>query len=98
MPRSRCCDRCHAERVVPERARRILERDAKREGNGGALQCLQYNRSDRWLRSRIRYSRVGFAAADAKRQNVGGMTGIESRWTRLKLSCRLACEASGAAP
>src|SRR6516164_335761 len=31
----RCCDRCHAERVVPERARRMLERDAKREGNGG---------------------------------------------------------------
>jgi len=40
----------------------------------------------------------GFPAADAKRQNVGGMTGIESPWTRLKLSCRLACEASGAAP
>jgi hypothetical protein len=35
--RSRCCcDRCHAERVVPERLRRMLERDAKREGNGGA--------------------------------------------------------------
>ena len=34
----RCCDRCHAERVIPERARRILERDANREGNGGALQ------------------------------------------------------------
>jgi hypothetical protein len=34
----RCCDRCHAERVIPERARRILERDDKREGNGGALQ------------------------------------------------------------
>jgi hypothetical protein len=34
----RYCDRCHAERVIPERARRILERDAKREGNGGALQ------------------------------------------------------------
>jgi len=34
----RCCDRCHVERVIPERARRILERDANREGNGGALQ------------------------------------------------------------
>src|SRR5262245_50919162 len=34
----RCCDRCHAERVIPERVRRMLERDAKREGNGGALQ------------------------------------------------------------
>jgi hypothetical protein len=34
--RSRC-DRCHAERVVPERVRRMLEREAKREGNGGAL-------------------------------------------------------------
>jgi hypothetical protein len=33
----RCCDRCHAECVIPERARRILERDDKREGNGGAL-------------------------------------------------------------
>jgi hypothetical protein len=34
----RCCDRCNAERVIPERVRRMLERDAKREGNGGALQ------------------------------------------------------------
>ena len=34
----RCCDRCHAERVIPERARRILERDAKRGGDGGALE------------------------------------------------------------
>jgi hypothetical protein len=34
----RCCDRCYAERVTPERERRILERDAKHEGNGGALQ------------------------------------------------------------
>jgi len=31
-------DRCHAERVIPERVRLMLERDAKREGNGGALQ------------------------------------------------------------
>src|SRR5262249_40800374 len=29
-----CCDRCHAERVIPERVRRMLERHAKREGNG----------------------------------------------------------------
>ena len=34
----RCCDRCHAEHVIPERARRILESDTKREGSGGALQ------------------------------------------------------------
>jgi len=34
----RCCDRCHAERAVPERVRRMLERDAKREGDGRALQ------------------------------------------------------------
>ena len=34
----RCCDRCHAERVVTERVLRMLERDAKREGNGGVLQ------------------------------------------------------------
>jgi len=34
----RCCDRCHAERVIPERVRRMLERDAKRAGEGGALQ------------------------------------------------------------
>ena len=34
----RCCDRCYSETVVPERVRRVLERDAKREGNGGALQ------------------------------------------------------------
>jgi hypothetical protein len=34
----RCCDRCHAERVIPERVRRMLERDAKLEGNGGASQ------------------------------------------------------------
>ncbi len=34
----RCCDRCYWETVVPERVRRMLERDAKREGNGGALQ------------------------------------------------------------
>ena len=33
----RCCDRCHAERVIPGRARRIPS-DAKREGNGGSLQ------------------------------------------------------------
>jgi hypothetical protein len=33
----RCCDRCHAERVIPERVRRVVERDAKREGNGGAV-------------------------------------------------------------
>jgi hypothetical protein len=33
-----CCDRCHAERVIPERVRRILESDTKREGSGGALQ------------------------------------------------------------
>ena len=26
----RYCDRCHAKRVIPERARRILECDAKR--------------------------------------------------------------------
>jgi hypothetical protein len=32
----RCCDRCHAERVVPERVRRMLE--LKGEDNGGALQ------------------------------------------------------------
>ena len=31
----RCCDQCYTRHVVPERARRILERDAKREGNGG---------------------------------------------------------------
>jgi hypothetical protein len=36
--KGRCCDRCHEERVVPERVRRMLELDAKREGNGGALQ------------------------------------------------------------
>jgi len=29
----RCCDSCHAERVVRERVRRTLERDAKREDN-----------------------------------------------------------------
>ena len=34
----RCCDRCHAERVVPERVRRMLQLDAKGEGNGGSLQ------------------------------------------------------------
>jgi hypothetical protein len=34
----RCCDRCHSERVIPERVRRMLERDAKREGSGGALE------------------------------------------------------------
>jgi hypothetical protein len=34
----RCCDRCYWETVVPERVRRMLERDAKREGNGGVLQ------------------------------------------------------------
>jgi len=34
----RCCDQCYARHVIPERARRVLERDAKREGNGGALQ------------------------------------------------------------
>jgi hypothetical protein len=34
----RCCDRCHSERVIPERARRILEGDAKRGGDDGALQ------------------------------------------------------------
>jgi hypothetical protein len=34
----RYCDRCYWETVVPERVRRMLERDAKREGNGGALQ------------------------------------------------------------
>ena len=34
----RCCDRCHVERVAPERVRRMQERDdTKREGNGGAL-------------------------------------------------------------
>ena len=33
-----CCDRCYWETVVPERVRRMLERDAKRESNGGALQ------------------------------------------------------------
>ena len=32
-----CCDRYHAERVVPERLRRMLERDAKREGNFAPL-------------------------------------------------------------
>ena len=32
----RCCDRCHEERVIPERVRWMLERDAEREGNGGA--------------------------------------------------------------
>jgi len=37
-PGARCCDRCNWETVVPERVRRMLERDAKREGNGGALQ------------------------------------------------------------
>jgi len=31
----RCCDQCYTRQVVPERARRILESDAKREGNGG---------------------------------------------------------------
>jgi len=30
----RCCDRCYSETVVPEGVRRVLERDAKREGNG----------------------------------------------------------------
>jgi hypothetical protein len=34
----RCCDRCHVERVIPERARRILEHDAKREDSGETLQ------------------------------------------------------------
>jgi hypothetical protein len=33
-----CCDRCNLERVLPEKVRRMLARDAKREGNGGALQ------------------------------------------------------------
>jgi len=46
-----CCDLCNAELVIPERLRRMQERDAKREGNGGTL--LRHNRSDRWLRSRI---------------------------------------------
>jgi hypothetical protein len=32
----RCCDQCNAERVIP--ARRLREREAKREGNGGAMQ------------------------------------------------------------
>jgi hypothetical protein len=26
----RCCDRCHVEHVIPERARRMLERDPPR--------------------------------------------------------------------
>jgi len=34
----RCCDQCYTRHVIPERARRILESDTKREGNGGALQ------------------------------------------------------------
>ena len=34
----RCCDRCNLERVLPEKMRRMQARDAKREGNGGALQ------------------------------------------------------------
>jgi len=36
----RCCDRCQAERVIPERARRTLESDTKREGSGGALHLI----------------------------------------------------------
>jgi hypothetical protein len=28
----RCCDRCYWEKVVPERVRRMQERDAKPEG------------------------------------------------------------------
>jgi hypothetical protein len=34
----RCCDRCNLEHVLPEKVRRMQARDAKREGNGGALQ------------------------------------------------------------
>ena len=38
IPDGRCCAQCHTKHVIPKRARRMLERDAKREGNGGALQ------------------------------------------------------------
>src|SRR5262245_57400948 len=72
----RCCDGCHTERVIPERARRIVERDAKRERNGGGAA----------MTSGIIALIVGFAAGygvrewfpanDAKRRSVGGMTGI----------------------
>jgi hypothetical protein len=34
----RCCDLCNAELVIPERLPLLRNRDAKREGNGGALQ------------------------------------------------------------
>jgi len=38
----RCCVQCNAERIIP--ARRLRERDAKREGsNGGALQMIDLN-------------------------------------------------------
>jgi len=33
----RCRDQRHTRHFIPERARRILESDAKREGNGGAV-------------------------------------------------------------
>jgi hypothetical protein len=38
----RCCDQCNSERVIP--ARRLRERDAKRErSNGRALQMIDLN-------------------------------------------------------
>jgi hypothetical protein len=38
----RCCDRCHAERVI--QVLRLRERDAKSEGsNGGRLQMIDLN-------------------------------------------------------
>jgi hypothetical protein len=38
----RCCDQCNVERVIS--ARRLRERNAKREGsNGGALQMIDLN-------------------------------------------------------
>jgi len=42
----RCCDRCHAERVIPERARRILERDASSNARAGRCNDLRYTADD----------------------------------------------------
>ena len=70
-----CCDRCHTERVIPERARRILRHQAGRQ------------RRDAAMTSGIIALIVGFAAGYGVREWVSrrrrqaaerAMTGIES--------------------
>jgi hypothetical protein len=41
MNDARCCDECNSERVLP--ALQLRERDAKRGGNGRALQMIDLN-------------------------------------------------------